>query len=188
MSLVFNAIARIHTRWPELFWCFEYVATRNWDQNGFNLKINFLFYTVLHWSLLHCCHSAEAFYPLLLPAVGQIISICFARYIVINVSCCTKKVGTGLWVHSWWHTLTSKLSWGWEEQKKSREEQLSERKGKIFSLQFGRAMTRSSDKHHLLGVPSRMVDGQGSLSWVLSHNPTLFLVPAYFSYCLWCYL
>lgn len=80
--------------------------------------------------------------------------------------------------------LDFKIILGMRGTKKSREEQLSERKGKIFSLQFGRAMTRSSDKHHLLGVPSRMVDGQGSLSWVLSHNPTLFLVPAFFSYCL----
>lgn len=141
VSLVFNTIARIHTRWPESSWCFEYAATRNWDQNGFNLKINFLFYTVLHWSLLHRCHSAEAFYPLLLPAVYQIISICFARYTVINVSCCTKKVGTGLWVHNWWHTLTSKLSWGWEEQKIKERASEWEKKDNLFS-----SIWKSNDK------------------------------------------
>lgn len=116
---------------------------------------------MLHWSLLPCCHNAEALFPMLPPAVNQIISMCFARYTLINVSCCTKKVETGLQGPQLMAHLDFKITLGMGGNKKSRKEQVSERKRKTFPLlQLGRAMTGSPDEHHSLGVLSRVVVGQ----------------------------
>ena len=126
-----------------------------WSKN----KITFWFYTLSHWLLLHCYHSAEALFPTLPPAVNWIFPMCFARYTLINVFCCTKKAETGLWGPQLMACLDFKVALGTRGRKNQGKSKCIWEKGKIFH-QMGRAITEFPEEHNPLGVLSRVVLGQ----------------------------
>lgn len=93
--LVFNTIAQNSDQTTRIILMLEACSYMELKFVQFKKKITFLFYAVLHCSLLHCCLGVEALFPTLPPAVNEIISICFARHTITDVSCCTKEFETG---------------------------------------------------------------------------------------------